>query len=171
MGCVNKYMLQLAGSQVLAVTCRNHTAEEEPDLGEPSELLQNEHKGIGMNVLLTTIGTNDSNTNSCPNDITQLTTVDWGSYSLWHVICFREIKGLDQNSISNLSFPHIALPYICCFYTPNQFALFPLPDAFTSYLYTSHSSVRELSSCSLLSCCLTMQNLFQAMTDLSSEIF
>lgn len=56
MGCVNKYMLQIhsaLGLQVLAETRRNHTAEEEPDLGELSELLQNEHKGIGMDVLLT----------------------------------------------------------------------------------------------------------------------
>lgn len=47
MRCVNKYMIQIhsARQQVLAVTHRNHTAEEEPDLGE---LLQNEHKGIDM---------------------------------------------------------------------------------------------------------------------------
>lgn len=48
MGCVNKYMLensQRAGLQVLAVTRRNHTAEEELDLGELSELLHREHRG------------------------------------------------------------------------------------------------------------------------------
>jgi len=56
MGCVNKYMLQnprRTALQVLAATRRNHTAEEEPDLGELSELLQNEHRGIGANVLPT----------------------------------------------------------------------------------------------------------------------
>lgn len=56
MGCVNKYMLQIHSAlacRFLAVTRRNHTAEEEPDLGELSELLQSEHKGIGMDVLLT----------------------------------------------------------------------------------------------------------------------
>lgn len=45
MGCENKYMLensQRTGLQALAVTRRNHTAEEEPDLGELSELL---HRG------------------------------------------------------------------------------------------------------------------------------
>ena len=48
MGCVNKYMLRIHSTQacrVLVVTRRNHTAEEEPDLGELSELLQNQHKG------------------------------------------------------------------------------------------------------------------------------
>lgn len=54
MGCVNKNMLQRTGLWVLAVTHRNHTAEEEPDLGELSELLENEHEGIGVDVLLTT---------------------------------------------------------------------------------------------------------------------
>lgn len=33
------------GLQVLAGTRRNHTAEEEPDLGELSELLEREHRG------------------------------------------------------------------------------------------------------------------------------
>lgn len=49
MGCVNKNMLEnslRAGLQVLAVTRRNHTAEEEPDLGELSELLSREHRWI-----------------------------------------------------------------------------------------------------------------------------
>lgn len=45
MGCVNKYMAATHGCQVLAGTRSNHTAEEEPDLGEPSEPLQNKHGG------------------------------------------------------------------------------------------------------------------------------
>lgn len=47
MGCVNKCMQQKrerTGLQVLAGTRRNHTAEEEPELGELSELSHSEHR-------------------------------------------------------------------------------------------------------------------------------
>lgn len=52
--CVNKYMLENSlGLQVLAGTRRNHTAEEEPDLGELSELLEKEHRGVEVKHILT----------------------------------------------------------------------------------------------------------------------
>lgn len=52
MGCVNKYMLQRTGLQVLAVTRRNHTAEEEPDfrwaVGAVTEWTQRYERATNM---------------------------------------------------------------------------------------------------------------------------
>ena len=86
---------------------------------------------------------------------------------LWSIS--RKLRAYMKIQSQTSLFPALHYDSFSCFYTPHQFALIPLP-VFTSYLYTSHLSVRERSS-TLLSCCLTMQNLFLAMTDLSSEVF